>query len=132
MLLQHTITTYFISIPLTISERAFSEVKSRRLWLYKSYTFHTLPAQKIFKVLFPTHFSSFHLMETNKVGKTKESCSIRRMHYVFTPYNATVGRPRTGLRIPAGARFSLLHSAQCGYGAHPAHDPMCDGYFVRE
>jgi hypothetical protein len=71
MLLQHTITTYFISIPLTISERAFSEVKSSRHKFYKSYTFDTLTAQKKFEALFPTHFSSFHLMETKRVGKNK-------------------------------------------------------------
>jgi hypothetical protein len=67
-------------------------------------------------------FPVFILWNWRKYVKTKESGGIGWLHYAFTEYgNANVGRPRTG----AGARFSLLHSAQCGSGAHPAHCPVC-------
>ena len=95
---------------------------------YKSYTFDTLPAQTIFTESFPTHFSRFHFMELKKVGKnTREwwyQTVALRIHSIWRRYG---WKTKKWVSITGKPRFSLLYSVQCGSGAHPAHDPMCDG-----
>jgi len=76
VLLQHTSPPHKYSPIHLISTAKFgmrifrSHIKQYQQF-YKSHTSDMPPAQTIFVVFFPAHFSIFHFMEPKKVGKNK-------------------------------------------------------------